>query len=83
MQVSALTVPVRGISHFCCHKSTFTSLVTVLENYFWLGKTSPGLFFFIWRAREDFFIKGGAAGGEIGIRDGRGREQQMRVGGKK
>lgn len=71
MQVSALTVPVRGISHFCCHKSTFTSLVTVLENYFWLGKTSLVFSFSSGVRGRIFFIKGGAAGGEIGIRDGR------------
>lgn len=34
MQLSALTVPVRGISQLCCHKSTFTSVMTGIEIYF-------------------------------------------------
>lgn len=39
MQLSALTAPVRGISHFSCHKSIFISAMTAVENYFWPRKT--------------------------------------------
>lgn len=38
MQQSALTGPVRAISHFCCHKSTFTSVMTGVENDVWPRK---------------------------------------------
>lgn len=68
MQVSALAVSVRGISHFWCHKSTFTSPVTAVENYFWPRKTSPGLFFFIWWRDENYRWEG--------------TELEMRCGGK-
>lgn len=40
MQLSALTAPARGISHFSCHKSIFISAMTGVENYFWPRKTS-------------------------------------------
>lgn len=35
MQQSALTAPVRVISHFCCYKSTTSSVMTGVENDFW------------------------------------------------
>lgn len=76
MQVSALTLLVRGISHFCCHKSTFTSPVTAVGNHFWPGKTSPSLSFLIRRVQEGFFHWEGVPGGEMRVTDG--REQSRR-----
>lgn len=46
MQLSALTAPVRVISHFCCHKSTFTTVMTGVENYFWPRKNLVFLSFY-------------------------------------
>lgn len=46
MQLSALTAPVIVISHFCCHKSTFTSLTTGVQNYFWPRKILVFLSFY-------------------------------------
>ena len=81
MQLSALTAPVRVISHFCCHKSIFTSFMTGVENYFWPRQDFMFLSFFIRDLPGRFSLRGFRWGKNENYRL-QGMREEMRDSGK-
>lgn len=87
MQLSALTAPARGISHFSCHKSIFISAMTGVENYSWPRKTLvvlPLSHFLRQGICGNIFIKkaAGWVGGAVGVANWREAKEGVIDGGE-